>query len=67
MPIEVIVTSGTVGDSTQADKLISEIEGQYLLSDRGYDTDGVLEIANLKRMEAVIPLTLSLKVLTNYK
>ena len=32
--INLTVTSGTVADSSQADKLISEIEGQYLLADR---------------------------------
>lgn len=54
MPVDLIVTSGTVADSTQADKLISDVEG-YLFADRGYDTNGVLEIAHAKRMEAVIP------------
>ena len=34
MPVDLTVTSGTVADSFQADKLISEIEGQYLLADR---------------------------------
>ena len=55
MPVDLIVTSGTVADSTQADKLISDIEGQYLLADRGYDPNGVLEIVHSKSMEAVIP------------
>ena len=55
MPVEVTVTSGTVADSSQADKLISEIEGQYLLADRAYDTNYVLYLVAYKGMEAVIP------------
>ena len=55
MPIDLTVTSGTVADSSQADKLISEIEGQYLLADRAYDTNYVLDLVASKEMEAVIP------------
>ena len=55
MPIDLTVTSGTVADSSQADKLISEIEGQYLLADRAYDTNYVLDLVASKGMEAVIP------------
>ena len=40
---------------SQADKLISEIEWQYLLADRAYVTNNVLDIVALKGMEAVIP------------
>ena len=52
MPVDLTVTSGTVADSSQADKLISEIEGQYLLADRAYY---VLDLVAYKGMEAVIP------------
>ena len=55
MPVEVTVTSGTVADSSQADKLISDIEGQYLLAERAYDTNYVLDLVTSKGMEAVIP------------
>ena len=52
MPVDLTVTSGTVADSSRADKLISEIEGQYLLADRAYY---VLDLVAYKGMEAVIP------------
>ena len=55
MPVVFTVTSGTVADSSQADTLISDIEAQYLLADRGYDTNKVLELVACQRMEAVIP------------
>ena len=55
MPVDLTVTSGTVADSSQADRLISDIEAQYLLADRGYDTNKVLELVACQRMEAVIP------------
>ena len=57
MPVDLTVTRGTMADSSQADKLISDIEAQYLLADRGYDTNYVLDIAHSKKMQAVIPPT----------
>ena len=54
MPVDLTVTSGIVADSSQADKLISEKEGQYLLADRAYDTNYVLDLVASKGLEAVI-------------
>ena len=65
MPVDLIVTNGTTSDSSQVNKLISEIERQYLLADRRYDTNGVLEIANSKRMEVVIPPKGTVKINEN--
>ena len=45
-------TSGTVADCSMAGKLIEGIDASYLLADKGYDTDTVIEEAG---MEAVIP------------
>ena len=42
MPVDITVTSETIADSSQADKLVSEIQAQYLLDDMGYDTNYVL-------------------------
>ena len=43
MPVCFTVTSGTVADSSQANKLIADIDAQYLLADRGYDSNEVVE------------------------
>ena len=43
MPVCFTVTSGTVADSSQANKLIADIASQFLLAYRGYDTNEVVE------------------------
>ena len=55
MPVRVIITDGTVADCSKADELIDGIDADYLLADRGYDTDSVIEHASDMKMEAVIP------------
>ena len=55
MPVCFTVTSGTVADSSQANKLIADIDAQYLLADRGYDTNEVVEKGISQGMEIVIP------------
>ena len=57
MPVYFTVTSGTVADSSQACNLISEIPAQYLLADRGYDTNAIIQEATSRKMEVVIPPT----------
>ena len=37
---QLLVTAGTVADCTRAEALIGGIEEEYLLADRGYDTNG---------------------------
>ena len=55
MPVRIIVTSGTIADSSQVQKLIGGIEAKNLLADRGYDTNAVLKAAAEAGIEAVIP------------
>ena len=55
MPVRVIVTSGTIADSSQVGKLIRGIEAKSLLADRGYDTNAVLKTVEEAGIEAVIP------------
>ena len=42
-------------DCTQANALIDGFEGEYLLADRAYDTQEVLDKAKSQNMEVVIP------------
>ncbi len=46
---------GTVADCTQAHSLIVDIPAQYLLADRGYDTNAIVAEAEAQGMEPVIP------------
>ena len=49
------ITSGTVADCQLGEKLIEEIDADYLLADKGYDSDAIIEAARLNGMESVIP------------
>jgi transposase len=55
MPVRVIVTQGTDADCQQAVPLIAEMTEDYLLADRGYDADYIVEQAKRQGMEPVIP------------
>ena len=55
MPVRVFITEGTRADCKEAVRLIEDIPAEYLLADRGYDTDEIVEFAEENGMIAVIP------------
>ncbi|MEY2700350.1 MAG: hypothetical protein RIQ52_1105 [Pseudomonadota bacterium] len=55
MPVRIIVTQGTTADCSQAEKLIEGLDAEYLLADRGYDSDAIIAQAARQGMEPVIP------------
>jgi transposase len=55
MPVRAIITEGATADCTQAGKLIEGIDAEYLLADKGYDTDEIIDMATHWGMDAVIP------------
>ncbi len=55
MPVRIIITKGTCADCTQASRLIEGIHADYLLADRGYDSNAILEQAETRGMKTVIP------------
>jgi transposase len=55
MPLRALITQGTTADCTQAVALIQGFEAEYLLADRGYDTDTVINQAATQGMSPVIP------------
>jgi transposase len=55
MPLRVIITQGTRADCSQASRLIEGLSAEYLLADKGYDTNDVLGQASVQGMKAVIP------------
>ena len=66
MPVRVVITQGTTADCTQASRLIEGITAEYLLADRGYDSDSVVEQARTKGMNPVIPPRRNRKVQRYY-
>ena len=55
MPVRFLITEGTVADCTQACALIEGISAEYLLADRGYDSNEIIEKALAAGMQVVIP------------
>jgi len=55
MPVRIAITEGTTADCTLASQLIEGITAEYLLADRGYDSDAIVEQAEKQGMKAVIP------------
>lgn len=55
MPVKVAVTSDTTADCTQSVALIDGIPAQFLLADRGYDSNDVMDKAVAIYSGIVIP------------
>lgn len=55
IPVRIFITQGTTADCTQAGRLIEGISADYLLADRGYDSNAIIEQAEKQAMEIVIP------------
>ena len=66
MPIRIVITQGISADCTQASKLIEGITAEYLLADKGYASDTLIEQAKSQAMEAVIPPKRNRKVRREY-
>ena len=45
MPVRILITEGTRADCSQAKHLIEGIDAEYLLADKGYDSDKIIEKA----------------------
>jgi transposase len=66
MPVRILITQGTTADCTQAEALIDGIEGDYLLADRAYDSNNIIEKAENQGMQTVIPPRKNRKVQREY-
>ena len=60
------VTDATVADCSVAETLIADFQAEYLLADRAYDTDAIIERALQAGMTPVIPPKKNRKVLRDY-
>ena len=54
-PLLFILTGGERNDITQSDKLIAGLDGEYVIADKGYDSNKFVELIEAMGMEAVIP------------
>ena len=55
LPIRIVVTEGTTADCTQACMLIEGLTAEYLLADKGYDTNDIIDQAIVQGIKPVIP------------
>ena len=55
MPVRMLITEGTRADCSQVEHLIEGIDADYLLADKGYDSDRIIEKAKERGMTPVIP------------
>ena len=55
MPVRLAVTEGTTADCSQALPLIEGIEAEYLLADKAYDTNEIIDTVRELGMDPVIP------------
>lgn len=54
-PLRVILSAGQVADITQATALIAEQSADFIVADKGYDSDAFVEIITEQGSEPVIP------------
>ena len=66
MPIRAIVTDGTTSDCKKATELLRGLKGKYLLADKGYDSQEILDFAKKNGMRSVIPSRKSRKIQRYY-
>ncbi len=55
MAVRVLISEGSRADCSQAEYLIEGIDADYLLADKGYDSDKIIEKAKEEEMTPVIP------------
>jgi transposase len=55
MPVRIIITDGTTADCTQAESLITGLNAGFLLADKGYDSEEIVDKALDFGMVPVIP------------
>ena len=55
MPVRMLLTAGAAADCTQGLALIASFTAEYLLADKGYDTNQIVAMAAEWGMQVVIP------------
>lgn len=66
MPLKILITDGTTADCTQASHLIEGLDAHYLLADKAYDSEKILQQAESQGMVSVIPPRKNRKIQREY-
>jgi len=54
-PVRLLLTAGQASEYGQATELIKDFDADYVLADKGYDSDQLIEAIEASGAEAVIP------------
>lgn len=65
-PVRLFLTQGQTSEYTLANELISGLQCDYVIADRGYDSDSFVQAIHLGGAEAVIPPRRNRKSLRDY-
>jgi transposase len=66
MPVRAIITNGATADCSKAAELTDGIAAKYLLADKGYDSDEIVNSAKNNGIEPVIPPRSNRKILSMF-
>ncbi|MGE0106098.1 MAG: IS5 family transposase [Thiomonas sp.] len=55
LPLRAVITEGTRADCAEAERLMDGFKMDYLLADKGYDSDAIVAHAQAQGAQAVIP------------
>ena len=65
-PVRLMITEGQTSDYQKADDLITGFQADYVIADKGYDSDAFVMAINCIGAEAVIPPRCNRKTLRDY-
>jgi transposase len=65
-PVRLLLTGGQISDYQKADDLIQNFQADYVIADKGYDSDAFVQAINSTGAEAVIPPRSNRKEMRSY-
>jgi transposase len=65
-PLRFILTGGQVSDYKGANQLLEKIKAKYVLADKGYDSQQIVDLIQAQGAEAVIPPKANRKIQRKY-
>ncbi len=65
-PVRLLLTGGQISDYQKADDLIEGFQADYVIADKGYDSDAFVQAINSTGAEAVIPPRSNRKKMRSY-
>ena len=65
-PVRLLLTGGQISDYQKAEDLIEGFQADYVIADKGYDSDAFVQAINSTGAEAVIPPRSNRKKMRSY-